>query len=173
MLTTIFTPFPYLETERLSLWQMELSDAPDILALRSDARVNQYIDRKPMTSIEEAEAFIQRINSGIERGDWIFWAVADKQTNKFLGTLCLWNIDHERNKVELGYELIYEAQGKGYMIEAVPKLIDFAWQRMGAQEIEAVIIEGNERSVKLIDRSGFTFRNKEDNIMYYTLQRPA
>lgn len=168
----IFTPFPYLETERLSLWQMEPSDAPDILALRSDARINQYIDRKPMTSLEEAEAFIQRINKGIESGDWIFWAVAEKQTNKFLGTLCLWNIDHAQDKAELGYELIYEAQGKGYMLEAVPRLMDFAWQRMGAKEIEAVIIDGNERSVKLIERSGFTFRNKEGNILYYALQRP-
>lgn len=173
MLTTIFTPFPYLETERLSLWQLELSDAPDILALRSDPRVNEYIDRKPTTSIEEAETFIKRINSAIEKGESLFWAVADRQTNKFLGTICLWNIDHETDKVELGYELIYEAQGKGYMLEAVPKVIDFAWQRMGAKEIEAVIVEGNERSVNLVDRLGFTFKNKDGNIMYYTLQRPV
>ncbi|MBS1686874.1 MAG: GNAT family N-acetyltransferase [Bacteroidetes bacterium] len=172
MVTTVFTPFPYLETERLSLWQLEQADAQDVYALRSDARVNQYIDRKPATSIEDAEAFIDRINKGIDKGQWLFWAVADKQTNKFLGTVCLWNVDHETDKVELGYELIYDAQGQGYMFEAVPKLIDFAWQRMHARVLEAIIVEGNERSVRLIDKLGFTLEKKEGNIMHYMLHRP-
>ena len=87
MVVTTFSPFPYLETERLSLWQMEKADAPDILALRSDERINQYIDRKKMLSITEAETFIDKINGGVQNGVWIFWAVADKQTNKFLGTI--------------------------------------------------------------------------------------
>jgi ribosomal-protein-alanine N-acetyltransferase len=74
MITT-FSPFPYLETERLSLWQMEKGDAAGILALRSDERVNQYIDRKKMLSMEEAEFFIDKINEGIMAGTWIFWAI--------------------------------------------------------------------------------------------------
>ncbi|MCW3124572.1 MAG: family N-acetyltransferase [Bacteroidetes bacterium] len=170
MVTTSFSPFPYLETERLSLWQMEKADAADILALRSDERVNQYIDRKKMLSISEAETFIHKINDGIDKGIWIFWAVADRQTNRFLGTVCLWNIVKEEAKGELGYELLYDAQGHGYMMEAVAKVIEFGFQRMNLKVLEAVIKEGNERSIKLAENNGFTFLKKDGANLIYILE---
>jgi ribosomal-protein-alanine N-acetyltransferase len=172
MITT-FSPFPYLETERLSLWQMEKGDAAGILALRSDERVNQYIDRKKMLSMEEAEFFIDKINEGIMAGTWIFWAIADKQTNKFLGTVCLWNIVQQESKVELGYELLYDLQGMGYMNEVIVKVLDFAFTKMEAKTIEAVIKEGNDRSVRLADKHGFKFTRKDGANMIYHLSAVA
>jgi len=169
MVTTSFSPFPYLETERLSLWQMEKADAAAVLALRADERVNQYIDRKAMQSIEEAENFIEKINKNIESGLCMYWAVAEKQTNVFLGTACIWNIVEEESKAELGYELIFEAQGKGYMQEAIPKILEFGFQKMGLKIMEAVILEGNERSIRLAEKNGFSFTKKEGKILYYNL----
>jgi len=169
-MTVTFFPFPYLETERLSLWQLEWTDAADILTLRSDPRVNKYIDRSAMTSIEEAAHFIAKINEGIKQGTWIFWAVADKKTKKFYGTICLWNIVKEEGKVELGYELLHEAGGHGYMSEAIAKVLEFGAQKMNVKTVEAIIMEGNERSIKLAEKHGFVYEGWKESNMIYTLK---
>ena len=52
MLNLNFTPFPNLTTERLALRHLNLNDANDISVLRSDSRVNEFIDRPGSTTIE-------------------------------------------------------------------------------------------------------------------------
>ena len=93
----------------------------------------------------------------------------EKSTKKFIGTVCFWNIVKEEDKAELGYELIYEAQGKGYMQEAVNSVIDFGFRSMKLKTMEAVIKAGNDRSVKLAEKFGFTCTKQGEEIMSYTL----
>ena len=41
-----FTPFPVLETERLTLRELNLNDAKAIFGLRTNKEVNEFIDRR-------------------------------------------------------------------------------------------------------------------------------
>lgn len=106
MLTLCFTPFPVIETDRLILRCIDKTDAYDILALRSDDRINEHVDRKKMLLIEEAEYFIYKIRSGIEKNELIYWVITDKQTGKMLGTTGIWNVEPDEGAAELGYELL-------------------------------------------------------------------
>jgi len=56
MFTLRFSPFPVLTTDRLILRQLTSLDAAAIFALRSDERVNRYLDRPVCRRLEEAEA---------------------------------------------------------------------------------------------------------------------
>ena len=56
MLTLNFNPFPILTTERLVLRRLSVDDGPEIFHHRSDPALNEYLDRTPCASIDEAVA---------------------------------------------------------------------------------------------------------------------
>jgi [ribosomal protein S5]-alanine N-acetyltransferase len=155
MLAINFTPFPNLATERLSFRQLAPEDENEIFKLRSDDRVNRFLTRNTCKTIEEAGAFINKINSGISKGDSIYWAVTLKNDNKLIGTICLWNIQPENYRAEMGYELNPDYWGKGIMKEAIPKVIEYGLETMKLHSIEADLHPGNSQSVTLLEKNGF------------------
>jgi ribosomal-protein-alanine N-acetyltransferase len=61
MLTINFSPFPILFTERLILRQVSTSDANEILEIRSNKDIMQFINRPLAGSVEDALQYIQKI----------------------------------------------------------------------------------------------------------------
>ena len=57
-----FTPFPNLTTERLILRQVEIEDENEIFLLRSDSKVNKYLDRSIAKTIDDTWQFINKTN---------------------------------------------------------------------------------------------------------------
>jgi ribosomal-protein-alanine N-acetyltransferase len=156
MLNIDFDPLPRFSTERLVLRPLKADDDNALLALRSDDRVNEFIHRQKMQSIEEAQAMITKLNNGITDNKWGYWAVALKSDPTLIGTVCLFNIIKEDSRAEIGYELIPGEQGKGLVQEAVSKIIEYTFGSLRVKTIIAWIKTGNERSVKLVEKLGFT-----------------
>lgn len=150
-----FTPFPILQTQRLTLRQLLSSDDNEIFALRSDKSVNEYLDRKPANTIEDARSFISAIHEGMQHNNSIYWAIAWNDGGKLLGTVCLFDISHDELKAEIGYELLPGFQGKGIMHEAIAAVIDFAFNHIGLQSIEACIHAENAPSTRLLEKMNF------------------
>jgi ribosomal-protein-alanine N-acetyltransferase len=166
MMRISFTPFPKMTTERLILRQLKEEDADEIFALRSDERVNKYLDRPKATTIDDARAFINKINSSIESDESIYWVVTLKNSDKLIGTICLWNISLENSRAETGYELHPDFQGKGYMQEAFSKVLEYGFETMKLKTIDAFTHPDNNKSTKLLEKYNFS-RNlqleKENN----------
>lgn len=146
---------PTLTTERLVIRALSVEDAPAIQLLRSNDIVNQFLDRPKTTTIQAAEEFIEKIHKGTLRKDCYYWAICCKNTNKLMGTTCLWNISEEDTKGEIGYELHPDYQGKGIMHEAVSAVIDFAFNALHFAELTATTKPENVASIKLLDKHGF------------------
>src|SRR5215203_6647917 len=151
----VFTPFPVLKTERLTLRQLISSDDKEIFALRSDDNVNKYLDRKPSKSIDDAKNFIQTVNENIERNDSIYWAITLNGTDKLIGTICLFHFSEDHLKAEIGYELLPDFQGKGLMQEAASKVMHFGFQHLRLNLIEAYTHSQNESSTRLLQKLNF------------------
>jgi ribosomal-protein-alanine N-acetyltransferase len=88
------------------LRSLQPTDANEVFALRSDDNVNKYIERKKATSIEDAYRFIEMIAKNVSNNETLLWAIELKQTHAFAGTVLLWNINKEKDEIELGYELL-------------------------------------------------------------------
>ena len=165
-----FTPFPVLKTERLILRQLRSSDDEEIFALRSNDTVNKYLDRKPAKSIDDAKNFINTINENIRRNDSIYWAITLNDTDKIIGTICLFNFSDDHSKAEIGYELLPHFQGKGFMQEASSKVIRFGFQHVGLQTIEAYTHSENHSSTRLLEKLNFKRDSAADeNFTIYKL----
>jgi [ribosomal protein S5]-alanine N-acetyltransferase len=165
-----FTLFPVLKTERLTLRQLRSSDDKQIFALRSNDTVNKYLDRKPAKSIDDAKNFIKTINENIRRNDSIYWAITLNDTDKLIGTICLFNFSDDHSKAEIGYELLPYFQGKGFMQEASSKVIHFGFQHVGLQTIEAYTHSENQSSTRLLEKLKFKRDSAADgNFTIYKL----
>ncbi|PSL48287.1 ribosomal-protein-alanine N-acetyltransferase [Chitinophaga niastensis] len=155
MIETNFTPFPILTTDRLVLRQLETTDDKDIFSHRSDDSVNTYLEDFRHSSIEQTQAFIDRVQKEIAIGKTILWVITQKGRNKFIGTICLWNISKDEYKAETGYTLDPEFHRMGYMNEALVKVIDFGFNKMKLITIEAYVHENNDSSIQLLLRNKF------------------
>jgi ribosomal-protein-alanine N-acetyltransferase len=182
MLTLNFSPFPDLTTERLTLRKLTIEDAEDIYALRSDDRVNKFIDRPKAHSVDDARNFINQLRSRGSNSELLYWAIIHKRNSKLIGTIMYWNISEEENTSEIGFELHPDFQGQGLMQEALSRVIDFGFTKMNLRLIEAYPDENNEKSVSLLERNHFkqdsAFENavvhKEEhlNTIRYVLEDP-
>jgi ribosomal-protein-alanine N-acetyltransferase len=156
--------FQTLATNRLILRELKSDDAPGLVILRSDRRVNKYLDRPKNITINDAKAFIKKINAGINKNECFYWAVSLKNESELIGTICLWNIDKENNSAELGYELQPCLQGRGLMHEAVSAIINYAFIILKFKKIVAFTNPANERSIRFLEKNNFCRDKNIDGI---------
>ncbi len=162
MTNRTFTPFPILKTDRLILRQLVITDDNEIFALRSDDSVNRYLDRHPSKSIEDAKSFIQTITENVTKNNSIYWAIS--LSGKLIGTICLFEFADDNIKAEIGYELLPSYQGKGLMQEAASKVLEFGFQHIGLNLIEAYTHSENQKSTRLLEKFNFKKQSpSEDN----------
>ena len=158
--------FPALKTERLVLRRLAMDDAPELVKLRSDERVNKYLDRPKSTTYNEALEFIVKIDMAVNKGDSFYWVICLHNENRLIGTICFWNIDKENLTAEVGYEMHPDFQGKGLMQEALTTIIEFGFKTPQFKSIVAYPNSANERSIKLLEKNNFK-RDKTLEDEYY------
>jgi ribosomal-protein-alanine N-acetyltransferase len=158
-----FAAFPTLTTNRLILRALSIRDEKEIFKLRSDEQVNKYLDRAPSASIEDARSFIDKIVTAITNKTAFYWAIARKQNDNLVGTICYFNISDNDRKAEMGFELLPEFQGAGIMREALSAVIEFGIAAMKLQTIEAFVHSDNFRSIILLQKFNFKEDSATDN----------
>lgn len=157
---------PVLQTRRLTLRPLLSSDDRQILALRSNATVNQYLSREPSQFVDDARKFIQ----AILQNQSLYWAITLTNVDELIGTICLFDLSDHHFKAELGYELLPDYWQKGMMHEAIAAVIDFAFQYLKLQVIEAYTHVDNKASSRLLERLNFKRLDTDDKpMMLFTL----
>ena len=173
--------FPEIKTERLILRKIEESDSEVILFLRSDKTINKFIDRpenRKTKNISDAINHIKKLNTETENNKSISWGIMLKSDPKIIGTICLWNFSENNKIAEVGYDLNPIFQRKGIMSEALNKVINFGFNELGLDNIEANTHIQNENSKKLLEKNGFIFvkdRKDNDNLsnVVFEIKKPA
>jgi ribosomal-protein-alanine N-acetyltransferase len=152
--------FPEIKTERLSLRKIEELDCDNILFLRSDVTVNKFIERpenRKTRNKTDAIKFIKEINEAFDKNKSISWGITLKNNPKVIGTICLWNFSENKKTAEVGYDLDPEYQRIGIMNEALNSIIDFGFNKLKLDTIEAFTHKENENSKKLLAKNEFVF----------------
>lgn len=150
-----FSPFPILQTNNLILRQIHLDDAKEVFELRSNPETMKFIPRPLAETIEDAQKFITDCNAGIEKNEYINWAIAQKEDNKLIGMIGFFRMQPDNFRGEIGYILNPNFHGKGIMKEASDEAIKFGFEKMNFHSIEAVIDPKNVASEKLLQKLNF------------------
>ena len=166
--------FPLLASQRLRLRRLESLDEQEIFALRSDDRVNLYLDREPAQSLHDAQHFISKINTLIENNEGYYWAICLKENPRLIGTICYFDFSKLDSSAEIGYELSPFYQGRGIMQEAISIVIQYGFNVLGLKTITAFPSKENLSSIKLLKRNGFAdaeWNDKDGKLVKYILTR--
>lgn len=147
--------FPILETERLHLVQVTQEHTERLYAIFSDERVIQYYGMDLLTSIDQASKIIGSFDTSFKNKKGIRWAMVEKETGEFIGTLGLNNLAIWCKKAEIGFELHPSHWKKGYTSEAVKEVLNYSFQELGLYRIGAVTYPQNEASMNLLKGLGF------------------
>lgn len=176
-----FDRFPEITTARLVLRQPAPADSDDVYSFRSDPKVTEPYCTKPYTTPGQAGRWIRSVIESYYAQRDILWFITLKGEGKVIGDCTLWNLAHESSCGELGYELHSSCWGKGIASEAISAVIEFGFEKMELNRIEACPFSSNESSGKLLLRHGFRlegnlrervfFNGKYHDQLYYGLLR--
>ncbi|ALN61366.1 acetyltransferase family protein [Lysobacter antibioticus] len=144
-----------LSTQRLLLRPLAAADAGALMAIYADPEVMRYGSSPPWDSIEKADAQIVRDREAMAAGHFLRLGLQRVDDGALIGTCTLFNLDPPCRRAEIGYALAVSAWSRGYMCEALPALIDFGFEAMDLNRIEADIDPRNTASTKSIERQGF------------------
>ena len=144
-------PTPTLPTARLRLRAFTSADADALFALHSSAHVLRYWDAPPWTDRARAERFIAACAQMAEEGTGARLAIDRVADGAFIGWCALtrWNPDYR--SASMGYCLDDAAWGQGYATEAARALLQWAFDALDLNRVQA---ETDTRNLASAPRPG-------------------
>lgn len=151
----IFDRFPMLESDRLRYRTYEEKDAASLFSMRSDPKVMKYMDTTWMQSIDDAKKMIFQNHQSFVDKEGFKWVIAEKDSDKMIGDFGFWRIDKAHCRGEIGYALLSQYWGKGFMREAMNTLLKFGFEKINLHSVEANVNPNNKASINILKRFGF------------------
>lgn len=158
--------FHEIETERLLLKNISYEDKDFILKQFSSDSINRFLfDAEPLHTLEEADELIHFYVQPEPRMQYR-WILTLKSNGAKIGTCGFHCWDKDKNCVDMGYDLREEYWGKGLMSEAIKAILAFAQKEMKVSQVYAHIYVDNLKSIRLVERFGFTFNGETELCLF-------
>lgn len=141
---------PIIETQRLVLRPHQIADFEPYAEIFASDRA-QYMNG-PLSRRDAWDYFASDVAQWALFG-FGSWAITTRSDNRMLGQVVLQKPDHYP-EVELGWMILPEGEGKGYVYEAALAARDFAFETCGLETLVSYIARANTRSIALATRLG-------------------
>jgi [ribosomal protein S5]-alanine N-acetyltransferase len=143
-----------LATERLILRPVTSADHTDLLGHWTTPDVRRFLFDGAVLSPDEITGVIEDSTRSFAAAGYGLWLISERDGTDLVGTAGL------RPLEDLGLEVIYSlapgAWGRGYATEAAHAVVEHALGPLGLPEVLAEVDDGNEASVRVIERLGMT-----------------
>jgi RimJ/RimL family protein N-acetyltransferase len=158
------------QADRVALRTVEPEDAPFLHDHANDPAIRLPLTFTGPTSRAEQEAFIEDDEdgaaflvavSGEETGFNPDYVTGDEPPVEPIGFCSLFHVDEAAGSADIAYWITPPAQGNGYMTEAAPLVLDYAFGQRRLHRVEARALERNRASQGLLEKLGFTREGTE------------
>lgn len=148
-------PTPTLHTDRLILRPVADADADALFSMHSNAHVLRYWDAPAWSERERAERFIAMSRQLAEEGNGARVVLERASDGAFIGWCGLsgWNPDFR--SASLGYCLDDVVWGHGYATEAARALLQWAFETLDLNRVQAEADTRNAASGRVLEKLGF------------------
>ena len=148
--------FPIIDLGDLYLREKQESDVEDFFNYYSTPQVSQYILCAIPQNLEEAKRELLYWRGIFYRNQGIYFAIADKATNKMIGTIGLTTYNSYQSRIEISYDLDQRYWGRGIMTRAIKAITQYGFREWRVNRIEAFVSTNNIPSKYLLEKCGFT-----------------
>jgi ribosomal-protein-alanine N-acetyltransferase len=154
MAATFPRDFPEIEAGPWLLRQLRAGDASALHAYLTDPAVTEQTSYELRTQ-REVEQLIQFYGHAFARRSDIRWAITEGPSRPVVGTIGFMAYSERHARAELGYDLARETWGRGVATVAAQRVVQYGFEEMGLNRIEATVMAGNARSERVLEKIGF------------------
>ncbi len=147
---------PTLRTLNLTLRPLEPSDAPILLRIYQSEGVLRYFPPMPPPTLERLERFIAGQAKHWAEHGYGNWGVLPDGEQEITGWAGLQFLP-ELNQTEVGFLLDRPFWGKGYATQAAQAALQFGFERLGLEEVIALVHPDNLASQRVIRKCGMEY----------------
>jgi RimJ/RimL family protein N-acetyltransferase len=150
-----------LETDRLIMRHLQMTDLEDLFALYRDPDIRRYFPEGTLTLEETRDELEWFLNGHPEHPQLGLWATIDKQTDQFIGRCGLlpWTIE-DQSEVEVAYLLSKASWGKGLATEAARAIASHGFEQLGLTRLICLIDQDNRASINVAEKIGMSFEKR-------------
>ncbi|MGF2616141.1 GNAT family N-acetyltransferase [Rossellomorea vietnamensis] len=150
-----FEGTPLLETNRLILRKLELTDA-EIMFDRwlSDERVSDNRVSPAHKSVTETIEKLKTICGQYSNEDFCYWGMELKESGELIGEIDLYDFDEQTINCDVSYSVGPDWWNNGYASEALREVVRFAFNTMNVHKISAAHNTDNPSSGKVMLKAG-------------------
>ena len=148
-----------IETERLILRRFALEDAEAMYRnWASDDEVTKHLTWPTHSSVETSKMVLTDWISHYPEPDFYNWAIVLKENGpEPIGNISVVGIDNKVDAATMGYCMSRAHWGKGVMTEALTAVIDFFFDEVGFNRIDADHAVDNPASGRVLEKSGMRY----------------
>lgn len=131
--------------------------------MNADARVMQYF--VSITPRERSRELAALFRADIEQNGYGWFVMERKDAPGFAGVMVLDDIRYDmpfRPLREIGWRLPVQSWGHGFAAEAARRLLQYAFDDLGWEEVIAMTAVQNLRSRRVMEKLGMTHRPAEE-----------
>ncbi len=146
-------------TNRLTLREATPADAPFFLELMNEPGWLNYIAQHDVQTHAKATEYTKtKIMPAYAENRFGLWLVELKETHQPIGICGFVSRDSLPN-VDLGFAFLEAFGQQGYAFEAAGGSLNFARLNLKDDNISAIVLPENNRSVRLLEKLGFQLRS--------------
>jgi ribosomal-protein-alanine N-acetyltransferase len=149
----------HIETQRLILRELQVSDAAPLAHIWSNPDVTRFMGG-PRDEAQLRQALEDEAESVASSGIAL-WPVVEKASGEVIGHCGLLEKEVEgQAEVELIYVFGKSAWGQGYATEAAMAVREYAFEQLGLRRLIALIDPGNAASERVALKTGFLYEKE-------------
>jgi ribosomal-protein-alanine N-acetyltransferase len=148
--------FPEIDLGNYILREKQESDVVDFFSYYSKPEVNQFILCELPQNLEQARQELLYWRGCFYRNDGIYFAIAEKQSNKMIGSIGLTGYNSYQSRIEISYDLDSTYWRRGIISKAIPAVVKYAFEELKVNRIEASTSTQNIASKNLLLKCNFT-----------------
>ena len=145
-----------IQTKRLTIRHLELSDLSDFHIYRSNPEVTKYQGFDAMT-IKQAEEFIKgNLTKDFGKaGEWVQYGIENSETRQLIGDCAIKLGQYDSRIAEIGITISHLEQKKGYGKEVLIGVLTFLFDTKKIHRVVEKVDAENIASISLLKSIGF------------------
>lgn len=144
---------PAIYGQRMTIRELQISDAPSLFALLTTEEVTRFISPPP-TTVEGFEQFIAWTHRQRAAGQYVCLAVVAHDSQMAVGIFQVRALDAKFEVAEWGFALGSAYWGRGLFVESANAVMSFSFETLGVHRLEARASVENGRGNRALRKIG-------------------
>jgi len=145
----------WLENDRIKLRALEPEDLQFLYQWENDTRLWEYGSTLSPFSKYVLHQYLESASRDIFEARQLRFMIVEKESDTVLGTVDLYDFDPLHGRVGIGILLDEAFQGKGYAVQTLSLVKEYAFGFLHVNQLFAYIPWDNLPSLRLFKRSGY------------------